>query len=87
MDIIWSCDSLTPNTQGKAYYYSPMTVNNCGVVDHIHTYLDSTFGAHLHTHVYHEGIGKKGENSVMSLMVKTLKDRKVLQENDIGGKL
>ena len=33
---------------GCTYYYSPMTVNNLGMVDHAHKYLDGTVGEHMH---------------------------------------
>ena len=36
---------------GCTYYYSPMTVNNLGMVDHAHKYPDGTVGEHMHCHV------------------------------------
>ena len=56
---------------GCSYYFSPLTVNNCGVVDHAHTYPDGKVSEHMHAHVYTEDIGKKGSNNVVSLMDKT----------------
>ena len=41
---------------GPAYYYSPFTVNNCGVVNHSHKYPNREVKAHLHVYVYHEGV-------------------------------
>ena len=58
---------------GCAYYYSPVSVYNFGVVDHSHVYPDSHIGEHLHSHVYHEGNGKKGVNNVASLLMKTMR--------------
>ena len=37
---------------GCAYYYSPGSVYNFGVVDHSHVYPDGHIGEHLHSHVY-----------------------------------
>jgi len=41
----------------------------------------------MHCHVYHEGVGKKGGTNVASLIVKTLHEMKLLQDNEVGGKL
>ena len=41
----------------------------------------------MHTHVYHEGIGKKGANNVASLIVETLRKLNLLRENSVGGEL
>ena len=41
------------------YYYSSLTVNNCGVVDHAHTYPDGMVSEYMHTHIYTKNIGKK----------------------------
>ena len=49
---------------GDTYYYTPLTVNNLGIVD---TYDDT-----LYAHVYHEGQAKKGGNNVASLLIKQL---------------
>ena len=64
-----------------------MTVSNCGVVDHGHTCLDINVWAHLHAHLDHKRVDKKGANDVMSVLVQTLKDRNILWENDIGREL
>ena len=60
MEIPWF-GSTQP---GDTYYYSPLTVNNLGIVDCV----DDTLTAH----VYHEGEGKKGGSNVASLIMKTL---------------
>ena len=36
---------------GCAYYYSPISVYNFGVVDHSHVYPEGHIGEHLHSHV------------------------------------
>ena len=54
---------------GCAYYYSPASIYNFGVVNHSHVYPDGKVGKHLHCHVYHKGIGKKGANNVASLLI------------------
>ena len=38
------------------YYYSPMTVNNLGMVDHVHKYPNGQVGEHMHCHVYTDAI-------------------------------
>ena len=68
-------------------YYSPLSIFNLGMVDHAHDYGNGNYNAHLHAHVYHEGVGKKGANNVASLIMKTLKLMGILRENDIGGEL
>ena len=57
---------------GVTYYYSPLSVYNLGIVNHAHVCDDGRVTEHLHAHVYHEGVGKKGANNVASLIVKTL---------------
>ena len=37
--------------------------------------------------VYHEGVNKKGAKNITSLIMKTLKDMNLLQENNVGGEL
>jgi hypothetical protein len=41
----------------------------------------------MYCHVYHEGVGKKGANNVASLIVKTLRQLNLLQEDLAGGEL
>ena len=41
----------------------------------------------MYTHIYTEGIGKKGSNNVASLIVKTLEHLGLLRDNDPGGEL
>ena len=73
---------------GCTYYYSPLSVYNLGVVNHAHFYDNNRkYGPHLHAHVYHEGVARKGANNVASLIVKTLRDHGILREGDIGGEL
>ena len=43
----------------RTYYYSPMTVNNLGMVDH-DKYPDGTVGEHMHCHMYTDAVEKKG---------------------------
>ena len=72
---------------GCAYYYLPCSVYNFGVVNHSHLYPDGHIGEHLHCHVYHEGVGKKGANNVASLLMKTMKTMGILREDMVGGEL
>ena len=72
---------------GMTYYFSPLTVNNLGIVDHAHVNEDGSVVMHMHAHVYHEGVGKKGANNVASLLTKTLKDNNIIRENESGFKL
>jgi hypothetical protein len=73
---------------GTTYYYSPLSVYNLGVVDHAHKYdgIDQPTH-HMYAHVYHEGVGKKGSNCVASLIMKTLRMRNIIREDQIGGHL
>jgi hypothetical protein len=72
---------------GCTYYYSPMTVNNLGMVDHAHKYPDGTVGEHMHCHVYTDAVGKKGANNVASLIMKTLRHLFLLKKHTIGREL
>ena len=72
---------------GCSYYYSPLSVYNLGMVDQGYEYNNEEVGDHMHAHVYHEGIGRKGANNVASLIVKTLMLKGLLRENDCGGEL
>ncbi len=49
---------------GCIYYFSLVSVYNLGVVNHTHV------SEHLHAHVYHKGVEKKGVNNVASLIIK-----------------
>jgi hypothetical protein len=64
-----------------------MSVYNLGVVDHAHVYDDGWVFKHLHSHVYHKGVGKKGANNVASLIVKTLRQLNLLCKDSVGGEL
>jgi len=72
---------------GCSYYYSPVGVYTCGVVNHGHLNNDGTVGEHMHAHVYHEGTGKKGSNNVASLIMKTLRIMDIIRDNEAGGEL
>lgn len=72
---------------GPVYYFSPLGVYTCGMVNHGHLYANGRVGAHLHAHVYHEGVAKKGANEVASFIMKTLKFLNILRNGDPGGKL
>ena len=59
---------------GATYYYTPLTVNNLGMVYHVHEYENGEVKEHMYAHVYHKGVGKKGaHNDVASLILKTLR--------------
>ncbi len=72
---------------GVTYYYSPLSIYNLGIVDHAHDYGRGIIKEHLHCHVYHEGVGKKGANNVSSLIRKMLRDLNILRNNAVGGEL
>ena len=72
---------------GPTYYYSPVGVYNLGVVNHAHVYDDGTIGKHMYAHIYNESVGKKGANNVASLIVKTLRQLNLLQDDAAGGAL
>ena len=42
---------------------------------------------HMHVHLFHEGVGKKGANNVASLVVKTLRQLNILRKDSVGGEL
>jgi len=79
--------SYNSEQPGCTYYFSPLTVFNLGVVNHAHTYNDGRVSEHMHAHLYHEGVGKKGANNVASLIVKTLRQLNILREDSVGGEL
>ena len=79
--------SYNSEQPGTTYYFSPLTVFNLGVVNHAHTYNDGRVSEHMHAHLYHEGVGKKGANNVASLIVKTLRQLNILREHSVGGEL
>jgi hypothetical protein len=72
---------------GITYYNSPLSVYNLRIVDHAHRYNNGWVSEHLHCHVYHEGVGKKGANNVASLIMKTLRELQLLHEDLVGGEL
>jgi hypothetical protein len=58
------------------------------MVNHGHDYGDERgVSEHMHCHVYHEGVGKKGANNVSSLILKTLRLLNLLREDSVGGEL
>ena len=57
---------------GPVYKFSPLVVHNLGAVNHGHRYPDGKVGKHMHMHVYHEGVGRKGSNDVSNLIMKAL---------------
>ena len=60
---------------------------NLGVVNHAHVYNNGTIVEQMHCHVYNEGVGKKCANDVASLIIKTLQQLNLLQEDCTGGVL
>ena len=42
-------------------------------VDQAYVDFDGEIWDHMHAHVYHEGVGKKGANDICSLIVKILR--------------
>ena len=72
---------------GCTYYFSPMKVNNLGVVDHAHKYPDGSVSAHMHCHVYTDAVGKKGANNVASLIMKTLRMLGLFKDEENGSEL
>ncbi len=69
------------------YYFRSMSVYNLGIVDHAHVYIDGRVSKHLHCHVYHKEVGKKGTNNVASLLMKTLGQLNLLCKDSVGGEL
>ena len=73
MGRTWSCHYLgTKSSLAASYYFSPLSVNNLGVVNNAHVYNDGCISEHLHTHIYHKVVDMKGMNNVASLIVKML---------------
>jgi hypothetical protein len=79
--------SYNSEQPGCTYYFSPLTVFNLGVVNHAHAYNDGRVSEHMHAHLNHEGVGKKGTNNVASLIVKTLQQLNIFREDSVGGEL
>ncbi len=71
------------------YYYSPVIIFNLGVVDHAHISNGACKNPqeHMNGHIYHEQIGKNDPNHVCSLLMKTLTDNGILNEDAIGWEL
>ena len=51
---------------GVRYYYSPLGIYNCGIVNLAHVCENGDVREHMHVYVYHEGVVKKGANNVVS---------------------
>ena len=66
---------------GDTYYFSPLTINVFGVVD------CSVEHGILSAHVYDKGKGKKGGDNVASLLMKELKCKNLLRDDECGGEL
>jgi hypothetical protein len=79
--------SYNSEQPGCTYYFSPLTVFNLGVVNHAHAYNDGHVSEHMHAHLYHKGVGKKGVNNVASLIEKKLRQLNFLREDSVGGEL
>jgi hypothetical protein len=62
---------------GETYFYTPLILCLFGVVD-------TSNNDHLIGHLFLEGDGKKGGNSVASLLIKTLRYLMIIQEDDSG---
>jgi hypothetical protein len=71
---------------GITFYYSPLSIYNLGIVNHAHVYDDGRgVTEHMHCHVYHKGVGKKGANNVALLIMKTLRGLNLLRVDLVGG--
>ncbi len=81
------CPCYNSNQPGCTYYYTLLNVFNFEVVDHSHDHGNQMIGNHMYCRVYHEGIGKKGGTNVVSLIVKTLQDMKILKQSNPGREL
>jgi hypothetical protein len=64
-----------------------VSIYNLGIVNHAHIYNSGEAKEHLHVHVQHEGIGKKGSNNVSLFIKKTLSDLNLLLNDSVGGEL
>ncbi len=74
--------------QGHTYYYTPMSVYNPGVVNSAHIHDgDEDPKDYMHYHVYDEGITGKDSNSVASLIMKTLENLHLLENDDSSREL
>jgi hypothetical protein len=68
---------------GETYYLSPLIVP----IFRIACPSANEANDHLHAYVYYEHEAKKGGNNVCSLMWKYLKDRGLLNKDDVGAVL
>lgn len=83
MELPW----FGENQPGETYYLSALSVFNFGVVNVAHRSADGSITDHLYAHIYKEGDGQKGGNNVASLLMKTLRNLNLLQENNKGKEL
>jgi hypothetical protein len=72
---------------GSAYYFNTTGVYNLDAVHHAQVYNDGRILEHMHCHVCHKGVGKKGANNVALLILKTLRQLNLLQDDSAGGEL
>lgn len=70
---------------GDSYYLTPSTLFNFGVADVSHTNTeDGTEADHLYCHMFKEGDGGKGGNTVASMIMKTLYKLDILKKDAYG---
>jgi hypothetical protein len=91
---IWSVDKIHSKgtyifvvDYGQNNYFSPMKVNNLGMVDHAHKYPDGLVSKHMHCHVCTDAVWKKGANNVASLIMKTLRHLDLFKQTTTGSEL
>lgn len=70
---------------GDTYYLTPLNLFVFGVVDVSYIGLQDEEEDRLYAHLYKEGTGEKGGNNVASLIVKSLKQLNLMQ-NDLNNK-
>jgi hypothetical protein len=75
------------NQPGCTYYYSPLSVYNLGMIHHAHEYTNGEVKEYMYMYVIHKGVGKKGANNVASLVLKTLTQLNLLQDESVGSEL
>ncbi len=57
---------------GCTYYFSLLSIYNLGMVNYAHEYEKGIVLEHVYAHIYHKGVGRKGSNNVVLLIIKTL---------------
>ena len=58
---------------GDSYYFVPLNVNNFGMANPASQNSEGEICDHLYSHIYKEGMTKRGGNEVASLVMETLK--------------